>query len=79
MKPKKTLSLPISVYKIYAEQAINNLATLLGNKFETRLSSNRIDEKYSSVEFKDLDKANKITLLRQLNEARIARKELQEK
>ena len=31
----------MTVYNIYSEQAINNLAASLGNKFETEITNNK--------------------------------------
>ena len=33
--------MPISIYNIYSEQAINNLAASMGNKFETEIGGNK--------------------------------------
>jgi len=35
------MEMPISVYNIYSEQAINNLAASMGNKFETEIGGNK--------------------------------------
>ena len=35
------MNMPISIYNIYSEQAINNLAASMGNKFETEIGGNK--------------------------------------
>jgi len=37
------LALPISVYQIYSDQAINHLAASMGNKFETQIRDKKKD------------------------------------
>lgn len=37
------MNMPASVYYIYSEQAINNLAASMGNKFETQIRDRKKD------------------------------------
>jgi len=40
-KVDEILSMPISVYRIYSDQAINNLAASMGNKFEPQMRDHK--------------------------------------
>jgi len=40
-KVDEIMNMPVSVYKIYSEQAINHLAASMGNKFETQIKDHK--------------------------------------
>lgn len=40
---EEVLKMPISIYNIYADQAINHLSASMGNKFETQIGENKKD------------------------------------
>jgi len=42
-KVDEILRMPVSVYQIYSEQAINNLAASMGNKFEPQIKNRKTD------------------------------------